>query len=394
VRLLMVLGLWLMSSAACAGGAVLQAINVVSTGAGPRLELRLSAPAKVRLSALDHPYRLVIDLARTRQPGTLPVERAGAAAVHAVRAVRSGVRNGRDLRVVVELTRAPRVVRGSLLPFGGQYLYAVPLGHRAARAPHQAAPSPPLRAPAAVGARPARRGIMIALDPGHGGKDPGAHGPNGTFEKTVTLQIAKRLARLIAARPGMRAFLTRSGDYYVSLPKRRLLAYKHHADLFVSIHADSYPWNRHASGASVYMLSEHGATSVHARLLAESENRKAAMMGSIDLSDKDRTLASVLVDLAQTSALEASYDVAGRVLHQLDAIGDLHDRSVQRANFAVLRSAAMPSILVETAYISSYRGESRLTDPRYQDRIAQALLRGIEGYFRAYRPPATVVAGS
>lgn len=396
MRIVVLFGLMLATFAAWGSGATLQAVNVVSAASGPRVELQLSAPADAHLFTLSHPARLVIDLSNTRRASSLPVHRVDAAAV---KKVRTGIRHRRDLRVVLELDMAPKNPHGILLPVGDHYRYAVSLGaaRKSVSAPASAASANHRQdgaAPAVSAGQSARRPIVVAIDPGHGGKDPGAHGPDGLYEKTVTLRIAKRLARLIDAQSGMQAFLTRTGDYYVSLTKRRLLAYQHHADLFVSIHADSYPWDRHVSGASVYMLSEHGATSVHARLLAERENRKAAMMGAIDLSDKDRTLASVLVDLAQTSALEASYDVAARVLHQLDVIGDLHDHDVQRANFAVLRSAAMPSILIETAYISSYRGERRLGDGGYQRRVARAILRGIDGYFQTYRPQGTMLAGS
>ena len=242
--------------------------------------------------------------------------------------------------------------------------------------------------PAGGLARP--RDVIIAIDAGHGGEDPGAIGPGGTYEKDVVLQISKTLARAINRERGMRAVLIREGDYYMSLRKRILSARRHKADLFLSIHADAFP-NRKVQGASVYTLSRRGASSEAARWLAERENA-ADLVGGVSLDDKDDVLASVLLDLSQTASLEASIDVADRVLKGLQRVGKVHKKSVQSAGFAVLKSPDIPSILIETAFISNPSEEKKLLSHKHRGKLAGAIVAGLRGYFRDFAPPGALLA--
>lgn len=226
--------------------------------------------------------------------------------------------------------------------------------------------------------------VTIALDAGHGGEDPGAKGRRGTLEKNVTLSIARRLKGLIDAEPGMRAVLTRDGDFFVPLQSRVEKSRRIRADLFVSIHADAFV-RPHARGSSVFALSESGATSAAARWLAKREN-DADLIGGVNIDIKDRHLAQTLLDLSQTATIQDSLKLARAVLGQLGGVNTLHKPHVEQAGFAVLKAPDIPSILVETAFISNPDEEKKLNDEDYQDKLAQALLRGIKQYF-ARNPP-------
>ena len=223
------------------------------------------------------------------------------------------------------------------------------------------------------------RPVIIAIDAGHGGEDPGAHGARGTLEKNVTLAIARRLKAKVDAEPGMRAFLIRDGDYFVSLSDRTAKARRVQADLFVSIHADAFI-NREARGSSVFALSEHGATSSAANWLAKKEN-EADLIGGVNLAVKDRYLAKTLLDLSQTATISDSLKLAKVVLGEIGGINRLHKSYVEQAGFAVLKSPDIPSILVETAFISNPQEEKKLADAKHQDKLANALLSGIKSYF-------------
>ena len=238
--------------------------------------------------------------------------------------------------------------------------------------------------------RPGTRPLIIAIDAGHGGQDPGAHGPTGKREKDVTLAIARELARQVNATPGLKAYLTRDTDVFLPLPRRTQLARQAKADMFISIHADAAE-NRAAKGSSVFVLSLRGASSQRARWLADKENA-ADMIGGGALPRADNTLASVLIDLTQSGQMKASEDAAGHVLSGLKAIGNNHKPGIERANFAVLRTSDMPAMLVETAFISNPAEESRLTDPAYQRTIAKAVLQGVDTYFTRQPPPGTLYA--
>jgi N-acetylmuramoyl-L-alanine amidase len=240
-------------------------------------------------------------------------------------------------------------------------------------------------APAAKDAKPkVERLVIVAIDAGHGGEDPGAHGRRGTREKNVTLAIARRLKAKIGQEPNMRGVLIRDGDYFIPLGQRVAKARRLHADLFVSIHADS--WVRpDARGSSVFALSERGATSTAARLLAQREN-ESDLIGGVDLGEKDPVLAKTLLDLSLTAKINDSIKLGKYVLTELGEVNDLHKASVEQAGFAVLKSPDIPSILVETAFISNPEEEKRLKDGAYQDRIAGAVLGGIQRYL-SRNPP-------
>jgi len=239
-------------------------------------------------------------------------------------------------------------------------------------------------------ARTGARDLIIAVDAGHGGDDPGAIGKNGTREKDVVLAIARALARRIDQEPGMRAFLTRDGDYFVPLRDRMRRARAREADLFVSIHADSVR-DRSVDGSSVYILSQRGATDEAARWLAERENA-SDLIGGVSLEDKGDVLASVLLDLSQSAALSASHAAAEHVLRQLTLVGEVRKPLVQQARFMVLKSPDIPSMLVETAYISNPREEQRLRGAAQQAKLAAAIHQGVRDYFYADPPAGTRIA--
>ena len=224
----------------------------------------------------------------------------------------------------------------------------------------------------------------IVIDAGHGGEDPGALGRHGSREKDITLSIAKRLKALIDAEPNMRALLTRDGDFYLPLQARVDKARKVRADLFVSIHADAFV-RPHARGSSVFALSERRATSEAARLLAKKEN-EADLIGGVNLDVKDRYLAQTLLDLSQTATIDHSLRLGSSVLKRLSGVNTLHKPNVEQASFAVLKAPDVPSILVETAFISNPEEEKRLNDEAYQDKLARALLEGIRDYFARHPP--------
>jgi N-acetylmuramoyl-L-alanine amidase len=234
------------------------------------------------------------------------------------------------------------------------------------------------------------RDIVVAVDAGHGGQDPGALGRGGTQEKDVTLAIARRLAAAIDAEDGMRAVLIRDGDYFITLGGRTRKARELGADMFVSVHADSVR-NRDVSGSSVYVLSLRGASDEAARWLAESENA-ADLKGGVSLDDKDGVLASVLLDVTQKESVSSSVDAADSVLASLRRIGTVHRPRVQHAGFVVLKSPDIPSMLVETAFISNTTDERRLRDAEQQQRLADAIRDGVKTYFYDRPPPGTKVA--
>jgi N-acetylmuramoyl-L-alanine amidase len=234
------------------------------------------------------------------------------------------------------------------------------------------------------------RPLVIAIDAGHGGQDPGARGAAGSREKDLTLSIARELARQVDATPGLKAFLTRDSDVFIPLDQRYKKARAAKADLFVSIHADAFT-NPAASGSSVFVLSQRGASSQAARWLANQENA-ADLVGGVRLQDKDNTLASVLLDLSQSATMKASEDMASHVLSGLKRLGKTHKPQVERANFVVLRSPDVPSMLVETAFITNPDEERRLNDAAHQRALARAILDGVNTYFTRQPPPGTLYA--
>jgi N-acetylmuramoyl-L-alanine amidase len=357
---------------AAAAETKLQDVRVWAAPERTRVVFDLSATAEHRLFTLDTPPRVVIDLQDTGRVAALTGSLAGKGVVERVR---TGLHRGGDLRVVLDLAKSVPPKSFTLAP-NGEY------GHRLVV--DLEVESGKDDTPAAAERQYRNREFVVAVDAGHGGEDPGAIGPSGTREKDVVLQIARRLAARIDERPGMRAVMIRDGDYYVGLRERIQKARAAKADLFVSLHADAFS-DRRVRGTSVYALSSNGASSEHARWLAERENA-ADLIGGVSLRDKDDQLASFMLDLSQGASIEASLDVGGRVLANLAAVADLHKHGVQQAGFLVLKSPDIPSILVETAFISNPAEERRLRDPVYQRRLAEAVLDGVDGYLASYRP--------
>ncbi len=358
----------------------LQNIRIWAAPDNTRIVFDIDSPVEQRMELLTSPDRLVIDLQNTRIDHA-PAQPA--AKDNFVQEIRSAMRNQDDLRIVLDLKQSVRI-NSFLLQPNRQY------GHRLVVDLTSTATDLPPQTESVKTTSTDLRDVVIAIDAGHGGDDPGAKGPGGVFEKEVVLQISKRLAELINQEKGMKAVLTRQGDYFIPLRKRMELARNQKADLFISIHADAFR-DPGVSGSSVYILSERGASSEAARWLAERENA-SDLIGGVSLDTQDNVLASVLLDLSQTASLEASIDVADRVLSGLKQLGKVHKRSVQSAGFAVLKSPDVPSILVETAYISNPSEEKKLRSSEYQTKLAGALLNGLRGYFTDHALEGTYLA--
>lgn len=364
--------------AAVSHAAQVKALRVWGGPDSTRVVLDLSAqPSDYKLFQLGDPARIVLDVEDSAFADDFHVP----AVKGLLKSIRSG-KDGKAARVVLDLT-ADVHPKSFLLKPAGQYGYRLVLD---LYPPHVAKQEVERTIEDDI-AEGKPRPVVIAVDAGHGGDDPGAHGPDGTLEKNVTLSVARDLAKLINAQPGMRAVLTRDGDYFVPLKKRYEIARQNKADLFVSVHADAYS-SSDARGSSVWVLSQHGKTSEAARWLADSENH-ADLIGGVSLDDKDDTLASVLLDLSQGASIEASDAVAKRVLKALSALGPTHRGYVERANFVVLRSPDVPSILVETAFITNPDEEHKLRDPDHRQQLADAILQGVQGYFKDTPPPGT-----
>ncbi len=333
---------------------------------------------------LDNPARLVIDFSNTKLKKRLSQPPKN----HTLFSrVRSAPRNKQDLRVVVDLKTAVTPKSFSLNPnktYGhrlvvdlfGQDSTTVAVSNKQEKVTKTL--------------KKRLRDIVIAIDAGHGGDDSGALGPGGTQEKKVVFDISKKLARLINKKPGMKAVMVRKGDYYIKLRKRMEIARAAKADLFVSIHADAFK-NSKVKGASVFTVSKRGASSEAARWLADHEN-SADLVGGVKLADKEDILATVLMDLSQTATKEASRNVAGKILKNFRNIGHLHGKDVQKAGFMVLKSPDIPSILVETAFISNPEEERKLRSNKYQVKIASAIFKGVVSYFEQYAPANTYFA--
>jgi N-acetylmuramoyl-L-alanine amidase len=356
-------------------------VRAVRLWAGPdstRVVLDLSGSAQHSLQVLKNPDRVVLDVAGARLASGARAAPGGAGAVKHVRMAR---RPSGELRIVLDLAR----------PAQAKSFLAVPNKRYGYRLVIDLGVTSGVDSPVKVEhAPPDARDLVIAIDAGHGGEDPGAIGMNGTREKDVVLAIARELALKINAEPGMKAVLTRNGDYFVPLRDRMRRARAQSADLFVSIHADSIR-DRRVDGSSVYILSQKGATDEASRWLAERENA-SDLIGGVSLDDKDGVLASVLLDLSQSAALSASQVAAERVLRQLNRVGEVRKPQVQQARFMVLKSPDIPSMLVETAYISNPQEEQRLRGQPHQAKLAAAIHQGVRDYFYANPPAGTRVA--
>lgn len=354
-----------------------------------RLVFDLGGSVEHQIFVLEGPDRIVVDLSNADFQGVLPeVETANPL----LATIRTGRPDATTQRFVLDLKRSVKPKSFVLKPVG-QY------GHRLvidlvdpqaelledARVAQEEVVVPPPHAPVTPTPAPTppvtRREWVVAIDAGHGGEDPGALGRQyRTREKDVTLAMAKELARLVEREPGMRAVLIRDGDYFVNLRQRQLRAKKHNADVFVSIHADALPGRRVAYGSSVYALSLRGATHTLAQSLADQDNY-SELVGGVDLSDKPDDVRRTLLDLSTEKVIEHSLQLGGDVIAELGRIGRVHLSQVAQANFAVLRAPDVPSVLVETAFISTPAEEKRLRDPVYQRRLAGAILKGVKRYF-------------
>ena len=353
-------------------------VRISHTGERTRVVLDLTGDTHHILFTLANPNRVVVDLTGTRFAATrnrLP------GAIGLVGDIRVADRENGSARLVLDLDEAVRPKSLELQPSAGY-------GHRLVvdLFPLDAAPKVVKTSPVKF----QQRDLVVAIDAGHGGKDPGARGRGGLLEKDAVLNISKRLARLLEDEPGMRPFLTRRGDNFLMLTHRMRRAQEAGADLFISIHADAFS-DRRVRGASVYVLSNKGASDEAAKLLAERENQ-ADLVGSLDLNGKDETLAAVLVDLSQNASLDASIAVGELLIGQLSRIGKVRKPTVQKAGFRVLKSPDIPSVLVETAFISNPNDESNLKSVQYQQRLARALYSGIRDYFYANPPEGTRIA--
>ncbi len=404
-----------------ASAADVHGVRLLENDQGTRAELELNGPAEYKFFTLHNPERLVLDL----RGSSLAKTYAAPAANGLVTNVRTGQPTPETLRIVFELGRTVttqarfegsgaqmRLLLDMLPPDAkarpvvdgldakiAAIIAAPPVVSTAATVP-VAAPVVTPPEPAVVRTAPAKtikdvigagqRKLIVAIDAGHGGKDPGAHGPSGLREKDVTLAVAKELARQINADPGMKAVLIRDDDTFVVLQNRYQKARSAQADLFISIHADAAQ-NSAASGASVFVLSTRGASSQAARWLADQENA-ADLVGGVALDGKDHNLASVLLDLSQSATMRASDDVAGQVLESLKNVGKAHKKTIERANFVVLRSPDVPSMLVETGFITNPGEEKNLGDTDYRRRLASAIAGGVRDYFTQQPPPGTLYA--
>jgi len=386
MRKLWIAILLLMSLPALAGQTDVIGVRIWPAPDHTRLVFDLSAPVEHSLFTLPDPDRIVIDLKNARLRSKLTSDTAKGP----LKSIRSGARNVTDLRIVLDTKQTMRPKSFALKPYGENGnrlvldLYHSKGKHKKRKVAKTARPTPKKQASEKL------RDVVIAIDAGHGGEDPGARGHRGTREKDVVLAVARKLEALVKKQPGMRPVMIRDGDYYISLRGRMKKARQKRADIFISIHADAFH-NKKAKGSSVYTLSPRGATSEAARWLAESEN-KADLIGGVSLDDKDDVLASVLLDLSQTASLEASLDVADHILGGLKQVGKVHKRRVQSASFMVLKSPDIPSVLIETAFISNPEEERKLRSKSYQQKLAKAVMKGITKYFHRFPPPGTHLA--
>jgi N-acetylmuramoyl-L-alanine amidase len=374
-------------------------------GGRAKIIFEVTSSPKHRVFVLDNPSRLVIDVKNAQADQGLGQPSAS----HPLFAhVRAAAKNDSDLRIVIDLKQAITAKSHKLATNNSdsQHLVIDLLNKnsgnsvdKAKKTSEKLAYSKPSnldeqtettsktsnsKSKHAVNKK---QRFVIAIDAGHGGDDPGARGPNGTHEKQVTLAIAKKLEALINAQPGMKAKMVRKGDYYVGLRERMKIARLAKADLFISIHADAFQ-NAEVKGASVFTLSRNGASNEAARWLANSENAREKV-GGVNLDDKEDVLASVLLDLSQTATQQASVSLAGNVLKNFQNIGSLHYSTVQKAGFVVLKSPDVPSILVETAFISNPSDELNLLSARYQTKMANAIFNGVLNYFEQLEPSET-----
>jgi len=368
------------TSLAGVSSAQVQDIRLSKNKGYVRLVFDLDGIADHSVFALHKPERVVLDIKNTKMSHGM-VDQVQANSL--IRSIRSGVQNKNDLRVVFDLSKSVTARSFLLAPSGKS-------GHRLVIDLHDAKKQP---GKSATVKKSHKRDVIIAIDAGHGGRDPGATGRSGTHEKTVTLQIAKRLEKYINQQRGMKAVLIRKNDRYMRLRDRIHKARDNHADLMISLHADSFPDPR-ARGSSIYALSVDGASSETARMLAEKENAADLLFGDVNLAVDDQMVKEVLFDLSLTGTIESSLDIGGEIIRQIKTVNRVHKKKVQQAGFAVLKAPNIPSVLLETAFISNPREEKNLRSSSHQQKVAKAITRGVSKYFARKAPPGTWLAAS
>jgi N-acetylmuramoyl-L-alanine amidase len=364
-----------------------------------RVVFDLNGTVTYQLFALQNPSRLVVDINDAKNSASL-IQEAFKEKNSLIKRIRSATRNGKDLRLVIDLNAEVKPRSFLLKPNKGKpYRLVIDLYDKnksTEKTVDNVADTPPANIASRTNTLVKKRklhDVLVVVDAGHGGEDPGAIGPKKTREKVVVLDIAKRLAKLINNEKGFSAKLTRTGDYFIPLRKRRDKARELRADLFVSVHADAFK-NPQANGASVYALSRRGATSEAARFLAQQENEADLIggVGDVSLDDKDEVLRGVLVDLSMTATVGSSLEVGNEVLKEMTGIARLHKKQVEQAGFLVLKSPDVPSILIETGFISNPKEEKLLASASYRQKMAKSIFKGIKDYFYA-KPPASSYVG-
>jgi len=355
-------------------------LRLSSDGERLRLVFDLDSPVRHTLFSLSGPDRVVIDLDDAHLLQSLPKvgDTSGI-----LKRVRSATREGKNLRVVLDLNHRVRS-KSQLIRPDSQHGYRLVIDLTDSRLYEK-----PNKKAKKQSKKPLRK-LVVAIDAGHGGRDPGATGYNKTREKDITLKVAKKLYVFLKRERGIKPVMIRTKDEFISLRDRVKKARLHKADLLVSVHADAYR-DRRAKGASVYALSLNGASSEAAKWLADKENA-VDLLGGVALNDKDDLVAEVLLDLSQTATIQSSLDVGSDVLKNLKKIGGVHKRRVQQAGFAVLKSPDIPSILVETAFISNPGEERKLRTHKHQQKLARAILKGVKGYLHRNAPPGTLLS--
>jgi N-acetylmuramoyl-L-alanine amidase len=372
-----------------AAAAVVEGLRTEAAADYTRIVFELDSALEHRVFTLENPDRVVVDLIGSRlgEPlddaglGNTPIER-----------VRSAARNDTDLRVVFDLKQRLQP-RSFLLPRDAEHGDRLVIDLHDPDAQVSAAEPEAVAEAIETAANTNNRDIIIAISAGHGGKDPGAIGVNRIQEKQITLALAREMEALVNSTPGFRAVMLRDGDYYIGLWERVELAHKHNADFYVAIHADAHA-NKSAQGSTIYALSQNGATSEHARLLAEKENSADLIggSGSVSLRDKDAVLASVLLDLSMSGSIATSLEIGDRLIASLSDVINMRRMNVEQAAFVELKSADIPSLLVESGYVTNSRDAKNLDSPVWRRRFAGALVDGITQWFFDRPPRGTWVA--
>lgn len=335
-----------------------------------RVVFDLSKNVEHNVFALTNPDRIVVDLSQTRKSRAISVDRDS---TNLLSGLRSAIRESGDLRIVFDMKNKVSPRSFALQPDGNS-------GHRLVVDLNSGNLEPKAIVTSEQKRQKQKKEFVIVLDPGHGGRDPGAIGKKGTLEKNITLAVARKMKTIINRTEGYRAVLTREGDRFIALRNRVAKARDLRADLFVSLHADSFR-SPNVKGASVYALSLNGASSEAARWIAEKEN-KSDLIGGIKLDDKDDLIASVLLDLSQTATIQDSLELGNDVLKHIGKVSSLNNNNVQQAEFAVLKAPDMPSILIETAFLSNPAEERKLRNSKHQHKLAKAVFAGIKTHLK------------